>query len=85
MKKNDDEQFSRFVETACKLECDEDKERFEEKLGMIASSKPPAQGSGFREGEESPSPVSQTRKSGANVRPKSKHQPRGPRRVDTRR
>jgi hypothetical protein len=34
------EQFSRFVETARALECDEDKERFEAALGKIATHKP---------------------------------------------
>jgi hypothetical protein len=36
-----DPQFSRFVETARKLDCDEDKERFEKSLGKIAAYKPP--------------------------------------------
>ena len=30
----------RFIETARALECDEDKERFEEKLKRIATAKP---------------------------------------------
>lgn len=34
-------QSQRFVEAARELECDEDKERFEEKLGRIARAKPP--------------------------------------------
>jgi hypothetical protein len=34
-------QFDRFVETARKLGCDEDSERFEESLGKIAAYKPP--------------------------------------------
>jgi hypothetical protein len=34
------EQHRRFVETARQLECDEDKERFEEKLKQIATAKP---------------------------------------------
>jgi hypothetical protein len=34
-------QFDRFVETARKLDCDEDKERFEKSLGKIAAYKPP--------------------------------------------
>lgn len=34
-------QRDRFIETARELECDEDKERFEEKLGRIAGAKPP--------------------------------------------
>jgi hypothetical protein len=34
-------QFDRFVETARKLGCDEDKERFEESLGRIADYRPP--------------------------------------------
>ncbi len=34
-------QFKRFVETARKLGCDEDKERFEKSLGKIAAFKPP--------------------------------------------
>jgi hypothetical protein len=33
------DQHRRFIETACQLECDEDKERFEEKLGRIAKVK----------------------------------------------
>jgi len=33
-------QFSRFVETARALGCDEDKERFEAQLGKIAEHKP---------------------------------------------
>ncbi len=33
-----DDQHKRFVETARALECDEDKERFEDKLGKIASA-----------------------------------------------
>lgn len=38
--KTTDEQHKRFLETARELECDEDKERFEEKLGRIAGAKP---------------------------------------------
>ena len=34
------EQHRRFIETARQLECDEDQERFEEKLGRIANAKP---------------------------------------------
>jgi hypothetical protein len=34
------EQHKRFIETARQLECDEDKERFEEKLKQIATAKP---------------------------------------------
>jgi hypothetical protein len=33
-------QHERFIETARALECDEDKERFEEKLKRIATAKP---------------------------------------------
>lgn len=33
-------QIDRFIETARKLECDEDTERFEAKLGKIAKAKP---------------------------------------------
>jgi pyruvate-formate lyase len=33
-------QSDRFIETARALECDEDKERFEEKLKRIAKAKP---------------------------------------------
>jgi hypothetical protein len=33
-------QHQRFIETARALECDEDKERFEEKLKQIATAKP---------------------------------------------
>jgi hypothetical protein len=40
-KQNAGTQFDRFVETARKLGCDEDKERFEESLGKIAAYKPP--------------------------------------------
>lgn len=36
----DTQQRKRFIETARALECDEDKERFEEKLGRIAKAKP---------------------------------------------
>ena len=34
------EQHARFIETARKLECDEDKDRFEAKLAKIAKAKP---------------------------------------------
>lgn len=34
------EQHKRFIETACQLKCDEDQERFEEKLGRIATQRP---------------------------------------------
>jgi len=34
------EQIDRFRETARRLECDEDQERFEEKLGRIATQRP---------------------------------------------
>ena len=34
------EQFERFKQAARELECDEDKERFERKLGQIATAKP---------------------------------------------
>jgi hypothetical protein len=37
--KTTNEQHQRFVETARQLECDEDQERFEKKLGKIASPK----------------------------------------------
>ncbi len=37
-------QAERFMETARQLECDEDKERFEEKLKRIAKVKPTSQG-----------------------------------------
>ena len=36
----DDNQHKRFIETARQLECDEDKERFEEKLKRIARVAP---------------------------------------------
>jgi hypothetical protein len=36
-----DSQIKRFIETARKLECDEDKQRFEKSLGKIAAYKPP--------------------------------------------
>ena len=35
-------QIDRFLETARQLECDEDQERFEKKLGKIAKAKPKA-------------------------------------------
>ena len=35
-------QLERFRETARQLECDEDQERFEKKLGKIAKAKPKA-------------------------------------------
>jgi hypothetical protein len=38
--KSPEAQRKRFIETARQLECDEDKERFEEKLGKIAKAKP---------------------------------------------
>jgi len=37
------DQHRRFLETARALECDEDKERFEEKLKRIATAKPKRQ------------------------------------------
>ena len=40
-KKPIDPQHKRFIETARQLECDEDQERFEKKLGKIATAKPP--------------------------------------------
>ncbi len=42
MKKSTDQdaQHKRFIETARALECDEDKERFEEKLEQIARQRP---------------------------------------------
>jgi hypothetical protein len=40
-KSDDKEKFNRFVETARKLGCDEDKDRFEKSLGKIAAYKPP--------------------------------------------
>ena len=39
-------QAERFRETARQLECDEDKERFEEKLGKIARHRPADQPAG---------------------------------------
>jgi len=39
--KQPSEQMKKFIETARKLECDEDKERFEKRLGKIAAYKPP--------------------------------------------
>jgi hypothetical protein len=39
--KQKDEQFKSFVDTARKLGCAEDKERFEKSLGKIAGYKPP--------------------------------------------
>ena len=41
-------QFDRFVETARKLQCDEDKERFEAQLGKIAKAKPKPSKSGSK-------------------------------------
>jgi hypothetical protein len=40
------DQHKRFIKTARQLECDEDKERFEEKLGKIAKAKPKPRGKG---------------------------------------
>jgi hypothetical protein len=37
------DQHKRFIETARQLECDEDKERFEEKLGQIVKANPKEQ------------------------------------------
>ena len=48
------EQHKRFIETARQLECDEDKERFEEKLGKIARQKVPAQEVGTAPGSAKP-------------------------------
>jgi hypothetical protein len=49
----DREQHRRFIETARQLECDEDKERFEEKLKRIATAKPkPTPQKGRRKTEE---------------------------------
>jgi hypothetical protein len=42
VKSNTSEQHKRFIKAARDLECDEDKERFEEKLGRIARAKPAA-------------------------------------------
>jgi hypothetical protein len=42
------DQHRRFIETARQLECDEDKERFEEKLKRIATVKPKRGTSGKR-------------------------------------
>jgi hypothetical protein len=39
-KKTETPQIKRFVETVRQLECDEDQERFEDKLGKIAKVKP---------------------------------------------
>jgi hypothetical protein len=39
-KLTENEQKARFIEAARKLECDEDKDRFEEKLGKLAGVKP---------------------------------------------
>ncbi len=39
-KQPDKDQFKRFVDTARKLCCDEDKDRFEKSLGKIAAYKP---------------------------------------------
>ena len=38
--KRDSEQRKRFIEAARELECDDDKERFEERLKKIAKQKP---------------------------------------------
>jgi hypothetical protein len=40
MKKHISDQHRRFIETARELGADEDKERFEEKLGRIATARP---------------------------------------------
>jgi len=39
-KTNQKDQSSRFIEAARELECDDDKERFEKRLGKIAKAKP---------------------------------------------
>ena len=39
-KKTSKEQTKRFLEAARELECDDDKERFEERLKKIAKQKP---------------------------------------------
>ncbi|MGH6858115.1 MAG: hypothetical protein ACRECP_10900 [Methylocella sp.] len=39
--KSANHQYERFVDTARKLGCDEDKERFEGSLGKISAYKPP--------------------------------------------
>jgi hypothetical protein len=45
------EQLARFIETARKLGCDEDKERFEESLAKIAAFKPPKKPKGKKAAE----------------------------------
>ena len=47
------DQHKRFIETARQLECDEDKERFEEKLGKIAKAKPKPAAKSLEQGEKS--------------------------------
>lgn len=44
-----DDQLSRFIETARALGCDEDKERFEKQLGEIATHKPVKDESALKE------------------------------------
>jgi hypothetical protein len=41
-KATENDQHRRFIETARQLECDEDNERFEEKLKRIATARPAA-------------------------------------------
>jgi hypothetical protein len=55
------DQHKRFIETARELGCDEDKERFEEKLKGIATAKPKAKrlGSSTADGDLPPLPASQ--------------------------
>jgi hypothetical protein len=43
------EQVSRFIETARALGCDEDKERFEAKLGKIARQRPKKESGAMRQ------------------------------------
>lgn len=50
----DQTQYDRFVEIARALECDEDKDRFEEKLGEIATQKA-AMGDANKPGASPPS------------------------------
>ncbi|MGH6838215.1 MAG: hypothetical protein ACREDT_05350 [Methylocella sp.] len=53
MKQKTENQFARFIETASKLGCDEDKKRFEKSLGKIAAYKPPKKPIAKKAGQKS--------------------------------
>ncbi len=48
--RNPTDQHKRFIETARALECDEDKERFEEKLKRIAKARPKSKPESTKDG-----------------------------------